>query len=98
MWPKSFGVSTRPLPKWNCHTRFTITRVDIKPDGNYEFFNVPPGRFIIRSRGEIDSEGIMLFGSFTLNIDGRSAAAVDMTLLPGASASVPLGVTSTTTA
>ena len=63
---------------------FTITRVDIKPDGNYEFFNVPPGRFIIRSRGEIDSEGIMLFGSFTLNIDGRSASAVDMTLLPGA--------------
>jgi hypothetical protein len=63
---------------------YTITRVDIKPDGNYEFFNVPPGRFIIRSRGEVDQEGIMLFGSFTLNIDGRSAAAVDMTLLPGA--------------
>lgn len=63
---------------------FTITRVDIKPDGNYEFFNVPPGRFIIRSRGETDAEGITLFGSFTLNVEGRSTAGVDMTLIPGA--------------
>lgn len=63
---------------------FTITRVDIKPDGNYEFYNVPPGRFIIRSRGETDQEGVTLFGSFTLNVEGRSTAGVDMTLLPGA--------------
>ncbi len=63
---------------------FTVTRVDIRPDGNYEFFNVPPGRFIIRSRGETDAEGVTLFGSFTLNVEGRSAAGVDMTLTPGA--------------
>lgn len=63
---------------------FTITRVDIKPDGNYEFFNVPPGRFIIRSRGETDSEGVTLFGSFMLNVEGHSTSGVNMTLLPGA--------------
>lgn len=63
---------------------FTVTRVDIRPDGNFEFFNVPPGRFIIRSRGETDADGVTLFGSFTLNVEGRSAAGVDMTLTPGA--------------
>lgn len=68
----------------NQRAMFTTTRVDIKPDGTYEFFNVPPGRFIIRSRGETSSEGVTLFGSFMLSIGGRSAAGVDMTLLPGA--------------
>lgn len=63
---------------------FTTTRVDIRPDGTYEFFNVPPGRFIIRSRGETSSEGVALFGSFTLSVRGQSASGVDMTLLPGA--------------
>jgi hypothetical protein len=63
---------------------FTTTRVDIRPDGTYEFFNVPPGRFIIRSRGETDSQGVTLFGAFTLSVGGRSASGVDMTLLPGA--------------
>ena len=63
---------------------FTITRVDIRPDGVYEFFNVPPGRFIIRSRGEVDPDGVMLFGSFTLEVRGQSTAGVDMTLIPGA--------------
>jgi len=63
---------------------FTTTRVDIKPDGAYEFFNVPPGRFIIRARGETSSEGVTLFSSFTLSVAGKSASGVDMTLLPGA--------------
>ena len=63
---------------------YTTTRVDIKPDGTYEFFNVPPGRFIIRSRGEVSSEGVMLFGSFTVNVEGRGTSGVDMTMLPGA--------------
>ncbi|HEX6323749.1 MAG TPA: carboxypeptidase-like regulatory domain-containing protein [Vicinamibacterales bacterium] len=63
---------------------FTTSRVDIKPDGTYEFFNVPPGRFIIRSRGETSSEGVTLFGSFTLSVKGENVSGVDMTLLPGA--------------
>ena len=63
---------------------FTTTRVDIRPDGTYEFFNVPPGRFIIRARGETSSEGVTLFSSFTLSVSGQSVSGVDMTLVPGA--------------
>ena len=63
---------------------FTVTDVDIRPDGSYEFANVPPGRFIIRSRGEIDREGITLFAAFTLSVEGEDVRGVDMTLYPGA--------------
>lgn len=63
---------------------FTVTDVDIRPDGTYEFANVPPGRFIIRSRGETTREGITLFAAFTLSVEGASIAGVDMTLYPGA--------------
>ena len=63
---------------------FTVTDVDIRPDGTYEFANVPPGRFVIRSRGEIDREGLALFAAFTLSVEGRNIAGVDMTLYPGA--------------
>lgn len=63
---------------------FTVTDVDIRPDGTYEFANVPPGRFIIRSRGEVDREGVALFAAFTLSVGGRNISEVDMTLYPGA--------------
>lgn len=63
---------------------FTVTDVDIRPDGTYEFANVPPGRFIIRSRGEVDREGVALFAAFTLSVGGRNVTGVDMTLYPGA--------------
>ena len=63
---------------------FTVTDVDIRPDGSYEFANVPPGRFIIRARGEIDREGITLFAAFTLSVEGQDVRGVDMTLYPGA--------------
>lgn len=63
---------------------FTVTDVDIRPDGTYEFANVPPGRFIIRSRGEITRDGITLFAAFTLSVEGRDVRGVDMTLYPGA--------------
>ena len=63
---------------------FTVTDVDIRPDGTYEFANVPPGRFIIRSRGEVDREGVALFAAFTLSVLGRNIGGVDMTLYPGA--------------
>ncbi|MDQ3170167.1 MAG: carboxypeptidase regulatory-like domain-containing protein [Acidobacteriota bacterium] len=63
---------------------FTVTDVDIRPDGTYEFANVPSGRFIIRSRGEIDRDGIALFAAFTLSVAGRNIEGVDMTLYPGA--------------
>ena len=63
---------------------FTVTDVDIRPDGTYEFANVPSGRFIIRSRGEIDRDGLALFAAFTLSVTGRNVGGVDMTLFPGA--------------
>lgn len=63
---------------------FSVTDVDIRPDGTYEFANVPPGRFIIRSRGETDREGVALFAAFTLSVGGANVQGVDMTLLPGA--------------
>lgn len=63
---------------------FTVTDVDIRPDGTYEFANVPPGRFIIRSRGEVDREGVALFAAFTLSVSGANVQGVDMTLYPGA--------------
>lgn len=63
---------------------FTVTDVDIRPDGTYEFANVPPGRFIIRSRGETNREGITLFAAFTLSVEGKDVGGIDMTLYPGA--------------
>ncbi|MDQ3070637.1 MAG: carboxypeptidase-like regulatory domain-containing protein [Acidobacteriota bacterium] len=63
---------------------FSLTDVDIKPDGTYEFANVPSGRFIIRSRGETDEEGITMFAAFTIGVVERNLTAVDMTLYPGA--------------
>lgn len=63
---------------------FTVTDVDIRPDGTYEFANVPPGRFIIRARGETTRDGITLFAAFTLSVEGRDVRGVDMTLYPGA--------------
>ncbi len=63
---------------------FTVTGADIRPDGTYAFANVPPGRFIIRSRGEIDRDGVTLFAAFTLSVEGRNVSGVDMTLYPGA--------------
>ena len=63
---------------------YTVTDVDIRPDGTYEFANVPSGRFIIRSRGEIDREGLALFAAFTLSVEGHNVGGVDMTLYPGA--------------
>lgn len=63
---------------------FTVTDVDIRPDGTYEFANVPPGRFIIRSRGETSEDGLSLFGTFTIEVTGRNLTGVDMPLNPGA--------------
>lgn len=63
---------------------FSVTDVDIRPDGSYEFANVPPGRFIIRARGEVDREGNTLFAAFTLSVGGKDVRGVDMTLYPGA--------------
>lgn len=59
--------------------------VSILPDGTFAFRNVPPGRYQIRARGEVDPEGVSLFATFTIAIEGRDISNLDMTLTPGAS-------------
>lgn len=59
--------------------------VQIQPDGTFAFRNVPPGRYQIRARGEVDPNGISQFATFALTVEGRDVANLDMTLTPGAS-------------
>lgn len=59
--------------------------VVILPDGTFAFRNVPPGRYQIRARGEVDPRGISLFATFTIVVEGHDISNLDMTLAPGAS-------------
>lgn len=59
--------------------------VIILPDGTFAFRNVPPGRYQIRARGEVDPKGISLFSTFSVVVEGHDIANLDMTLTPGAS-------------
>lgn len=61
-----------------------VRDVTINPDGTFEFRNVPPGRYVIRARGETDREGIPLFGRFSLDVSGGNVANVAITLAAGA--------------
>jgi hypothetical protein len=59
-------------------------RVDIKPDGSYEFNNVSPGRYAIRARGEAPALPQSLFGSFTFEAAGADMPNIDINMSPGA--------------
>ena len=59
--------------------------VMIVPDGTFSFRNVPPGRYQIRARGEVEPNGISLFATFILSVSGFDIPNVEMTLAPGAS-------------
>jgi len=58
--------------------------VFILPDGTFSFRNVPPGRYQIRARAEIEPEGQALFSIYTITVDGRDLSDLEMTLSPGA--------------
>lgn len=60
--------------------------VMILPDGSFAFRNVPPGRYQIRARGEVDGRGAALFATFKVAVEGRDIGNVNMVLRPGASA------------
>lgn len=62
----------------------SASEVDIRPDGRFVFSNVPPGRFLIRARGETENEPMILFGHFAVTVTGRDLSGAEMTLLPGA--------------
>jgi hypothetical protein len=58
--------------------------VVILPDGTFSFRNVPPGRYQIRARGEVDPQGISRFATFSIAVEGQDIQNVDLVLRPGA--------------
>jgi hypothetical protein len=58
--------------------------VFILPDGTFSFRNVPPGRYQIRARGEIEPQGHALFSMYAVAVDGRDLSDLEVTLSPGA--------------
>jgi protocatechuate 3,4-dioxygenase beta subunit len=58
--------------------------VTIEPDGRFTFRNVPPGRYVIRARGETERAGASLFGTFAITVGGRDVPGVNVTLGAGA--------------
>ena len=70
-----------------------LTRdVVILPDGTFAFRNVPPGRYQIRARGEVEPGGTALFATFAIAVDGRDISGLTLTLSPGASVEGSLSV------
>jgi hypothetical protein len=59
--------------------------VEFLPDGRFSLRNIPPGRYLIRARAEVDPRQVMWFASFSLNVEGRDVEGVAMALAPGAS-------------
>jgi hypothetical protein len=58
--------------------------VFILPDGTFSFRNVPPGRYEIRARGEVEPQGHVLYSKYAITVDGRDLSDLEMTLSPGA--------------
>lgn len=58
--------------------------VKILPDGSFMFRNVPPGRYEIRARGDVEEQGTALFGTFKVEVLGREISNLDIVLRPGA--------------
>jgi hypothetical protein len=56
----------------------------ILPDGTFTFRNVPPGRYELRARGELEPGGIAHFATFRLLVDGSDIKDIQMPLLEGA--------------
>ncbi|MGH9314793.1 MAG: carboxypeptidase-like regulatory domain-containing protein [Vicinamibacterales bacterium] len=61
-----------------------VSDVRLRPDGGYAFVDVLPGQYILRARGETERDGVVLFASFAVTVQGRDVAGADLTLAPGA--------------
>ena len=72
------GLSTRPFPAGD---------VDFFPDGRFALRNVPPGRYQLRARAELDPRQPMWYSSYNLTVDGRDLDDLSLVLVPGAAAS-----------
>lgn len=55
----------------------------LTPDGFFSFTNVPPGRYVIRARGEISGNPASLFATFSVTMQGRDLSGIELTLTPG---------------
>lgn len=55
----------------------------IAPDNSFAFDNVPPGRYVIRARGDTGI-GVSSFATFVLAVDGNDVSNINMILSPGA--------------
>jgi hypothetical protein len=64
----------------------TVAGQDVKilPDGSFVFRDVPPGRYQIRARGEVDPVSVALFSTYRVTVDGHDIPDVQLTLQPGA--------------
>jgi hypothetical protein len=57
--------------------------VQIRPDGAFAFRNVPPGRYHVRARGEVEPGGTAHFATYSVTVEGRDVDQLAMTLVPG---------------
>jgi hypothetical protein len=61
-----------------------VGTAQLAPDGSFVFRDVPPGRYLIRARGETEREGPPLFATFAVAVAQQDIAGIEMMLSPGA--------------
>lgn len=71
------GLATEPFPAGD---------VEFFPDGRFALRNVPPGRYQLRARAELDPRQPMWFSSYNLTVEGRDLDDLSLILVPGAAA------------
>ncbi len=54
------------------------------PDGRFTFNGVAPGRYLIRARGQTNTDAAALFAVFSIEVFGKDVEGIQMTLRPGA--------------
>ena len=57
--------------------------VRIEPDGRFLFRNVAPGSYQIIARGQTESQGVALFATYRVMVDGRDVEDLTLPLVPG---------------
>jgi protocatechuate 3,4-dioxygenase beta subunit len=58
--------------------------VDLRPDGHFDFRNVPPGTYQVRARAQVAADAPMLFGTFAVTVEERDIDGLSIVLAPGA--------------
>jgi hypothetical protein len=76
---------------------FPARELSIAPDGTFSSRNVPPGRYQIRARADVEAQGVALFSMYSVTVDGRDLGDLEMTLSPGATVEGTLAVEAVST-